>query len=500
MGGIGILQARASSQRAERAFEVARTLSTTIDAQHTASVVLADAAILAQPLSATDRVEVVEQMTEHAGELREQLETLNAAEVGDEFRVLRAEFEPTIEALLADSDRLARSSAVLALTDLNSVREHWGAFDEQSDAVKTLLSEVSVREVTAANAGAESTTVILIIVTVISATLVGGVVWLIARLIARPIRLTKALLERVAAGDFTGRIDVRVADDLGLMGRALNTTVESVGAAIGRITTEAAALSGAAGRLTAVSQQVAAGADQVSADSAAASASATRVSEDVQAIATGADQMQSSIAEIARNAESATGIVNTAVAAAGRATDTVTRLASSSDQIGAVAKVIAGIAEQTNLLALNATIEAARAGELGKGFAVVAGEVKDLARETATATEDIARQIAALQTDSTDAAAAITGISTNIDQVADIQQIIAAAVGTQSTATREIGERVAQTAHMASDIAQRVAAVSGTSREATESASDTRRAAEEVSATVGNLEDVVNQFQVTSSG
>jgi methyl-accepting chemotaxis protein len=497
VGGIGFAQADAAGGRSERAFQVAEALATTIDSQHTASVVLADAAILTQNLTSERRAEVIDQLTEHAAELEEQKTTLENATLDDEFEGPIAAYLPSIDGVLTDVTTLAQTAGVLPQADFDAAQEHWNALDEGSDAVKTLLGEATVEDVATARTGVTGTEQIIVIVTVLSALLVGVAVWFVARIIATPIAATKTLLEKVAGGDFRHRMAVRSRDDLGEMGEALNQTVDRVGRAIADISRNAATLAESAQALTEVSRQVSTGAERTAAEAAAASGSATQVSEDVQAIAAGADQMRTSISEIARNAATATGIVANAVTAAEGANRTVIKLSGSSEQIGHVAKVIATIAEQTNLLALNATIEAARAGELGKGFAVVAGEVKDLARETAKATEDIAQQINALQADSADAADAIGGIASTINEVALIQQSIAAAVEEQSASTQEIGNRVAGAAGRTGDIAARVGAVTTTSQEATSAAAQTQQAAQELAATADELRSVISQFQLS---
>ncbi|MGW4945628.1 methyl-accepting chemotaxis protein [Actinoplanes sp. NPDC004185] len=498
VGTIGFTQARSASDRADRAFRVAEALATTIDSQHTASVVLADAAILTQDVSADRRAEVIDQLTEHAGELKEQQAMLTDVDLDAEIDASVAAYLPTIGPVLSDAAQLAQVSGVLPQAAFDTAQEHWDDLDAGSDALKTLLAEISAADVVAAHDGSSRTTLVLTGVTLLSALLVGVVIWFIARLIAAPVAATKALLERVAAGDFRHRLTVRTDDDLGEMGTALNTTVDRVGQAITDISRNATTLAESAQALTEVSQQVSAGAQRASVEATSAADSATQVSEDVQAIATGTEEMRSAISEIAGNATSATTIVANAVTAAEGANQTVVKLSGSSAQIGQVAKVIAAIAEQTNLLALNATIEAARAGELGKGFAVVAGEVKDLASETAKATEDIARQIAALQADSTDAAAAISGISSTINEIADIQQGIAAAVEQQSASAQEIGHRVSRAAGRTGDIAERVTAVTTTSQQATLSASQTQQAAQELAVTAASLRSVIGQFKLAS--
>jgi methyl-accepting chemotaxis protein len=498
VGTIGWTQALGSKARADRAFNVAKALTATIDAQHTASVVLADAGLLAtEHMAGATRGELIEELTEHANELREHLDVIRSVTLDESYAADLATVVPTIDAILTDATEIASSTAVLSVDDLGEVRAHWEDFDERSEAIKTVLIERTERDVAAARSAASRAVLVLALTTVVSAIVVWLVSALAARAIAAPIGATKALLQRVAAGDLTGRLTVRTDDDLGQMATAVNGTIERVGGAMGRIATDAAAITSAADRLTAVSQQVSSGAERVSDQTGAASTSATQVSEDVQAIASGADEMQASISEIARSATAATGIVGNAVAAAEGANRTVAKLSGSSDQIGQVAKVIAAIAEQTNLLALNATIEAARAGEMGKGFAVVAGEVKDLAAETARATEDIGRQIAALQGDSAEVAHVIETISGTINQIADISQSIASAVEEQSTSTSEIGTRVTRAADRTVDIAHRVESVAGTSREASAAAGQTRQAAEELAATASSLQAVVAQFRVT---
>jgi methyl-accepting chemotaxis protein len=495
VGIIGLAQADGSGRRSGEAFRAAEALSTTIDTQHTASVILADAAILTQDLAADRRTDIIAQLTEHADELREQQTTLRGADIGADLRAAIDVYLPTIDPVLADAASLAQTSGTLAQADFDTAQANWDSLDEGSDAVKTLLTDTATQDIAAARAGDRRTKQIILLVTFVSALLVGTAVWFVSRLIAAPIRSTKALLEQVAAGDFRHRLTVRTDDDLGEMGHSVNRTVERVGAAIAGISRSAAVLADSAQHLTTVSRQVSDGAERASTESAAAAQSATQVSEDVQAIATGADEMRASIAEIAGNASTATGIVANAVHAAEGANRTVIKLSGSSEQIGQVAKVIATIAEQTNLLALNATIEAARAGELGKGFAVVAGEVKDLASETAKATEDIARQITALQSDSTEAGAAIAGITATINEIADIQQSIAAAVEEQSASTQEIGSRVAGAADRTGDIAARVGAVTHTSQAATQAASETQQAAQDLAATAASLRSVIGQFQ-----
>lgn len=255
------------------------------------------------------------------------------------------------------------------------------------------------------------------------------------------------------------------------------------------------ALAGASQELTAVSQQMAANAEETAAQAGVASAAAEQVSSNVTTVATAAEEMGASIKEIARNANEAAKVATAAVKVAERTNSTVAKLGESSAEIGNVVKVITSIAQQTNLLALNATIEAARAGEAGKGFAVVANEVKELAKQTAKATEDISGKIEAIQTDTKGAVEAIEQIGQIINQINDIQNTIASAVEEQTATTGEISRNVAEAAKGSSEIAQNVGGVAQAARSTTEGASDTKKSADELSKMALALQHLVGQFK-----
>jgi methyl-accepting chemotaxis protein len=260
------------------------------------------------------------------------------------------------------------------------------------------------------------------------------------------------------------------------------------------VATNASALGSSSEELTAVSTEMSASSEETSAQANVVSAAAEQVSSNVQTVATGVEEMSASIREIAANATEAAKVAQQAVAIADSTNQTISKLGDSSNEIGKVIKVITSIAEQTNLLALNATIEAARAGEAGKGFAVVANEVKELAKETAKATEDIGQKIEAIQVDTQAAVDAIKQIGGIITQINNISNTIASAVEEQSATTNEISRNVAEAAKGSTEIAQNITSVAKAAQSTTEGANNTQQAAAQLSRMAADLQKLVAQF------
>jgi methyl-accepting chemotaxis protein len=289
---------------------------------------------------------------------------------------------------------------------------------------------------------------------------------------------------------------VESGDEVGAMGKALNESLDKVGNIIRTIAGNANGLGTASEELTAVSKEMTGSADQTATQANAVSAAADQVSKNVHTVATAVEEMTASIKEIARNAHEAARVATDAVRVADSTNMTITKLGDSSSQISNVVKVITSIAEQTNLLALNATIEAARAGEAGKGFAVVANEVKELAKATANATEDISRKIASIQSDTTGAVEAIGRIGAIIKQIYDIQATIASAVEEQTATTNEIARNVAEAARGSSDIAKNITGVAQAAQATSGGAAATQEAARELAGMADALLRLVAQFRV----
>ena len=366
---------------------------------------------------------------------------------------------------------------------------------EMADSFAALLKQ-SGEDMNAENRSLNLTTAIVTL-----AALANGifVAVFLSRKISGATQLVLRQAEAIAAGDLTrDDLEVRSQDELGDLTTAINKMSGSLRRMIMAIRENAIQVAHASEELNSTSQQITANSEETSAQADVVSRAAQAVSQNLQTVATGAEEMGASIKEIAKNATEAAKVATSAVKVAETANTTVSKLGDSSTEIGQVIKVITSIAQQTNLLALNATIEAARAGEAGKGFAVVANEVKELAKETAKATEDISRKIEAIQTDTKAAVDAIGTISEVIHQINGISSTIATAVEEQNATTNEMSRNVNEAAHGSAEITSNIAGVAEAAQSTTHGATDTQKASQELVETATQLRRLVEQFKINA--
>ncbi len=351
---------------------------------------------------------------------------------------------------------------------------------------------------------------------------IGG--FLLTRMITKPTLQIVDFASKIASGTLTSRLDANRNDEFGDMIKALNKMADNFETIILRIANNADSLNNSSHQLSSTASNLADGASQMSSKSTTVAAAAEemainlsnmststeQMTSNIKTVATAIEQIKDSIEEIAKNAGETSSVVSQASSLANDSNEKIAQLNTAADEIGKVIEVIQDIAEQTNLLALNATIEAARAGEAGKGFAVVANEVKELAKQTAEATEDIAKRIQAIQHSTTESVSSIGEIVKVIDHINEASQTIAAAVEEQSITTKEISENIMQatsasevvstnigeSASASKEVSQNISGIDTEAKKVAEGAAQAQAVSLEMSQISNQLQKFVNKFEV----
>jgi methyl-accepting chemotaxis protein len=303
-------------------------------------------------------------------------------------------------------------------------------------------------------------------------------------------------------GDVTTRLEAAGGfdnDELGEVSQLFNLFMDKLQGILRGVASHTHKLTAASQQLLDASEQITANSRETAAQSNSAARATRQVSENLQSLSTGASEMMSTIQNIASNTSEAAKVAASAVSAAEAANATVAELGQASVEIGMVIKDITTIAQQTNLLALNATIEAARAGEAGRGFAVVANEVKELAKQTAKATEDISRKIAAIQVGTKSAVAAIVTVSAVIAQINNISATIATAIEEQSATTNEMTRNTQEAASGATDISVNIEGAAQAAEGTSSRAQESQKSAQDLASIAEQLNGLMRQFKIERS-
>jgi len=394
----------------------------------------------------------------------------------------------------------SRKDAATSLGLLGGGLQAYQDLRNMMDGVNDKLQAKSVNAKTKANHLVNRSKLTVVILCLVSALSTFLIAFLIARNINRRLASVIERLKELAGGDLTQQMDDAQADELGELARWFNDSIGKLRKVIAQVGSSAMSVKSAVEQLTSVSGHMSENSEQTTLQANVASTATEQVSHNLQTVATGTEEMSVSISEIAKNAGAAARVAVEAVRVAQSTNSTIRKLGDSSGEIGQVIKVITSIAEQTNLLALNATIEAARAGEAGKGFAVVANEVKELAKQTAKATEDISQKIEAIQADSKKSVEAIATVTTIINQINDISSTIATAVEEQSATANEMTRNISEGARGSGEISKNISAVAHAAQSTSLGARELQKATQDLGKMSAELQEIVGQFKYETAG
>jgi methyl-accepting chemotaxis protein len=472
---------------------------------------------------AKDSAREVQKHVDNAARLLERLGTLNLGDseraAFEAVRAALAEYKKGVDSVID----MAEADVATALIFMNDAEHSFDALVAQAHGLDALFDKITAQTVQETDALATNASQLFFTLLAVALLIAAALTVIVARLIARPIVGMTQAMTALANGD--KQVEVGGADrtdEIGAMAKAVQVFKENMIRAdqlaaeqereraareerARRVEASAQkfdqsvsgmirSVSAATTQLQGSAQTMRGAADDASRKAMAVASASEQASTNVQTVASAAEELSSSIDEIGRQVSQSAKIAQTAVGEAEKTNSTVQGLADAAQRIGDVVKLINDIAAQTNLLALNATIEAARAGEAGKGFAVVAAEVKNLANQTAKATEEIGAQIAGIQTSTRESVGAIQGIGATIREINEIATSIASAVEEQGAATREIARNVQQAAAGTSEVSSNIAGVTDASGTTGQTAGEVLTAAQEMAKQAEALRGEVERF------
>jgi methyl-accepting chemotaxis protein len=468
-----------------------------------------DIALIASFKAITDSI-----VTSSIPALQETAVSLRNAKIVDHAK----EIKGTVQAFL----KLIEQSQALGLKEREATKQLDNAGKKAIEPVEitvTLTNAIIVKQT-------QSAVMTISIIVAIGIAAFLSLSYFLVSAITKPLHQVVAGLKDIAEGegDLTHRLDIKSQDEMGELAKWFNVFIEKIQAVIRDVAQNAGLLRSSSQQLLNIAKQMSAGADQtsgkantvaeageeMSGNMGIMAAAMGEASGNVSMVAAAVEEMTSTITQIADNAEKASKITSGAVAQTEKASVQISELGESAKDIGKVIETITEISEQVNLLALNATIEAARAGEAGKGFAVVANEIKELARQTATATNEIKQRVEGIQHSTKGTVAEIAAITKVVNEVNQIVGAIAGAVEEQSSATREIASNISQASVGINEVNQNVSQSSVVSAQIAHEISEVKDAAVHMSANstqvdqsatdlsrlAGELNAMVNRFKV----
>jgi methyl-accepting chemotaxis protein len=504
LGALGITSLWALSSRISAGEQIERSNSATIaqleaDMMHDALRADVLAALLAK--DGRELAQVDGDIKEHAHKLRTAIAEASSKSEGGKAAAALRDVQLPLDSYVKAAEELVETAGTdreAAVRELPLFLRAFETLEEKMAAVTAGIEAEGAEIRASANSSASRAGWTVAIVALLAIALLVSINLNIIRVVTRRIDAAVQAASRLARGDLTVRIDDEPEDELGQLGKSLNSAIEEMHRIILRLAENAHTLTGSAGELAAAAEQVTQASVATRERATSVSAGAEEVQQSASVVATSTEQAASASQEVTRNLSVAAGISTEGVQLAGDMRGALEKLSRSSADIGVITKVISAIAQQTNMLALNATIEAARAGAAGKGFAVVANEVKELARQTETATEDIGRKVAAIHEDMSVATRVLGRLGSSISKIDEVAQTLAAAMEEQTVTRSQITYTTVEVAKATGLIASDAMQMVAVAEQSASAASQTKQAANELLALADSLGQTVEAFVIDS--